>query len=410
MSTSVEKIFAPIFAQIAHGALNREEQRRLPAEEISWLKEAGILRLRVPQSHGGFGLSLQEFFGLLIDLGAADSNIVQALRGHIGFVEFVRNHPNPAFQEIWFARIAAGALVGNAESERTGAFSEQSTQVAPGSEGLVLNGNKYYTTGSIFADWIHVSVILHVDGDKVPATVQVPRQHPGVQVRDDWDGFGQRLTGSGTTLFSNVPVVESEVTRRDAAAPNGSVLHATYQLVHLAALAGIANRAVHDVGEFVQSRARNLFNPGVPAAQDPVALQIIGSGYGTALAVRSTVLGAAASVDEASLALEQGHDAKELLAVADAHVYGVQPTVIELVVGLTGRLFDVGGASAVSTTRGLDRHWRNARTISSHNPVTYRQQAVGDYLLNKVPPGTYLDTLVAPATVAQEAKILIHNS
>lgn len=400
MSENIKQIFAPLFEQISAGAVEREAQRRLPEQEIGWLRAAGFTRLRIPKSHGGFGVSLREFFELLIELGAADSNIVQALRGHIGFIEFVRSHPDPLFRSQWYERIAAGALVGNAESERTGHFGEQATRITENATGYELNGNKYYTTGSIFADWIHVSAVLREQGAQSPVTVQVPRQDPGMSVSDDWDGFGQRLTGSGTTTFTAVPVQYEQITRREAAAPHGSVLHATYQLVHLAALAGIGQAALSDCIGFVRQRSRNLFNPQVPATSDPVALQVVGAGHGSVLSARATVLAAADSLDSASRAVESDAPAETLLAVADAHVYGIQPFVISTVLDLTGEIFEVGGASAVSSSRALDRHWRNARTISSHNPAGYRKETVGQYVLNGLAPAKSLERLLAPSPVS----------
>ncbi|MGN6127730.1 MAG: hypothetical protein ACTHON_14295, partial [Humibacter sp.] len=43
-------------------------------------------------------------------------------------------------------------------------------------------------------------------------------------------------------------------------------------------------------------------------------------------------------------------------------------------------------ASAVGRGIALDRHWRNVRTIASHNPAVYRKRAIGDYVLNGRPP------------------------
>jgi len=394
-------IFGPIFERIAAGAIERERERRLPFAEIRDLLAAGFGRLRVPREHGGFGASHQQFFSLLVDLGAADSNIVQALRGHIGFVEFTRSHRNHEFRRTWFTRITEGELVGNAESERTGVFAQQATEVTERDGQLLLNGTKYYTTGSIFADWILVSAV-HRDGDQeTPVTVQVPTSHSGVNTIDDWDGFGQRLTGSGTTVFTDVAVDPANLTPLNAAAPHGSVLHATYQLVHLAALAGIAAAALGEVTDFVRGRSRNLFNPAVPARQDPVALQVLGECFGTVASVRSTLLGAAASLDGASTAMDGGLEARDLLAAADAHVFGVQGTVIDAVLGCTGKLFEVGGASATASGRALDRHWRNARTVSSHNPAKYRQQAVGDYVANGAAPGELIERLLSAVPVAE---------
>ena len=374
--------FEPVFDRIRDGALEREAGRRLPHEEIGWLREAGFGKLRLPVEDGGYGASVEQLMLLLIRLGAADSNVVQALRGHVGFTESVLARPDDAYRKFWLTELATGALVGNAESERTGSFAEQSTRVRRTTDGdLVLDGTKFYTTGSIFADWILVSTGLEAGG---LGTVLVRTDAPGVEIRDDWDGFGQRLTGSGTTVFTTVPVDARFLLERT---DEPTVQHAVYQLVHLAALAGIGTAALEEITAFVRGRKRNLFNPAVPAAQDPIALQVVGEAYGTVRTVEAAVLAAARSVDAAYAA---GTANTSEIAAADAHVFGVQSSVISLVLSLVSRIFEVGGASATATSRHLDRLWRNARTISSHNPALYRQQFVGGYVLHGIPPGQAL--------------------
>ncbi|GAC1387232.1 MAG: hypothetical protein NVSMB43_26730 [Pseudarthrobacter sp.] len=83
-------------------------------------------------------------------------------------------HSDAAYQQFWFGELAGGALAGNAESERTGTFGQPATEVSPVDGMLLLNGTKYCTTGSIFADWI-VSVGVKDAGQGEPglATVQV---------------------------------------------------------------------------------------------------------------------------------------------------------------------------------------------------------------------------------------------
>nr|WP_240974741.1 hypothetical protein [Arthrobacter sp. SF27] len=49
-------------------------------------------------------------------------------------------------------------------------------------------------------------------------------------------------------------------------------------------------------------------------------------------------------------------------------------------------LFDALGASATKSELQLDRHWRNARVISSHNPVVYKSRVVGDWKINGTVP------------------------
>ena len=100
--------YRPIFAEIAQGALAREQQRILPFEQIEQLKQAGFGAVRVPVRYGGAGLSLSQLFDLLTELAAADSNIVQALRGHFAFVEDRLVAHKTQSQKLWFERFVAG--------------------------------------------------------------------------------------------------------------------------------------------------------------------------------------------------------------------------------------------------------------------------------------------------------------
>ena len=49
-------------------------------------------------------------------------------------------------------------------------------------------------------------------------------------------------------------------------------------------------------------------------------------------------------------------------------------------------LFNALGASDTRTRLALDRHWRNARTVASHNPVIYKARNIGNWLVNGEAP------------------------
>jgi alkylation response protein AidB-like acyl-CoA dehydrogenase len=387
MNAELNERFAPVFAKIAEGALDREADRRLPSDEVSWLREAGFLRIRVPRSYGGFGASLPEFFRLLIDLGTADSNLPQLLRGHFGFVETRLVHRDPDVRDRWLRRISDGVLVGNAQSELDSrSFWENATTLtrAPHGGGWRLTGKKFYSTGSLLADWIHTTATVD---QQHSADVLVPTSTHGVSQFDDWDGFGQRLTASGTTLFDEADIHPEDV----ESYPNGEVprsyLAAFFQLVHLATLSGIGRAAVADAAAFVRQRRRNLLNPEYSSPrEDPLVQQVIGRIAGASFAAEATTLAAVDAVQDVYQAQTDGEATDELFDRADAAVFQAQGQVITLVLGLVTELFEVGGASAVTDRFRLDRHWRNARTLASHNPVIYRNRIVGDYLLNDTSP------------------------
>lgn len=383
--TSLLERFAPVFARIADGAVDREQHRTLPHEQVRWLADAGFTAVTVPVAAGGAGASASDLFTLLIRLAEADSNIPQLLRAHFAFVEELLLDADVVRRDEWFTRIAAGEVFGNASHERsTAAVGSLSTHIVPDGDGWRLHGQKHYSTGTIFADWTTVTAQTP-DGHTVGVTVRV--DDPGVEVHDDWNGFGQRLTGSGTTTFDGVRVELWQL--RPERADRRTVLPAFLQTVLLASLAGVGAAAARDAAAFVRSRTRHYqHGVGRTAASDPLVQSVVGRIASDAVAAEALVLNAAAAIDTAHDAIVDGEDGPELDAVLDAaelRTIAVQGTVVEVVLRATTTLFEVGGASATDRARALDRHWRNARTLSSHNPVVFQQRVIGDHLVNGAP-------------------------
>ncbi len=376
--------FRPIFERIAQGAIRREKERELPFEAVGWLRDAGFGALRVPLAHGGTGATLPQLFGLLAELAEADSNLSQILRAHFAFVESRLVNPDAATRDFWFPRIVKGELFGAAMSER-GENTGGKTTLSREGEQWVLQGEKYYCTGAIFSDWIAASAI---EGDD-RVSIAFPADLPGVIREDNWDGFGQRLTGSGATKFNSVPIAGEHIIRRfsDGDENFDSYIKAFYQLVLLSTLAGIARAALRDCTAFVQGRTRAFGVPGTSSPRtDPLVQRVIGRVSSLSFAADSIVDGAASALERlyqdrlTSQATSSQHVAAEIKA------FQAQQIVINLVLEATTLLFEVGGASATSEARAFDRHWRNARTVASHNPAIYRERAIGDYLLNGTIP------------------------
>ncbi|WP_067885485.1 acyl-CoA dehydrogenase family protein [Nocardia vaccinii] len=371
------EIFAPIFDRIAAGALQREIDRRLPYEEVGWLREAKFGALRVPVEFGGYGASAGQLFGLLIDLAAAESNLPQALRVHFSFVEDqLLAQPSAAGQE-WLRAVANGTLVGNAITEPgVGAVDRYRTTLTPDGAGWRLNGVKYYSTGSLYAD--HILVAADKDGERVSVLVDADAE--GVRQHDDWEGFGQRLTASGTTEFENVAVAEDRILGPGYGGPGATYATAYLQLVQLAVLAGIAQRAEFDVRTWVSERTRAYTHAAADLPrEDPLVQQVIGRLSAAAFTARATVLAVADRLDEV---LDAGASDENDLVALELAAAQAQLGVIDIVLAATTELFEVGGASIVSEQLRLDRHWRNARTVSVHNPAIQKARAIGDHLLN----------------------------
>ena len=377
--------FADVFEQVALGTIEREDQRRLPFEEIALLKKSGFTTITLPAELGGGGASLTEGFELLSHLAQHDSNLAQILRSHFALVERQSLAPDSDARRRVLDRVASGAVYGNASHERSSAkVGSLATHVTADGDDYVLDGTKYYSTGTLFADWVSVSAVDEA-GDFVGVAVDTTA--PGVTRVDDWNGFGQRMTGSGTTVFEGVRIPAADVTRRTSNAPGHG--GAYVQLVLLAALNGIGRAVVSDAVDFVRRRTRVYSNgAGATAATDPIVLETIGE-------LSALSYQADAALFDAVSHLQRSHDLQVAGAsrdeIIDAVVRGDEATahaqivVVNAVLEATSKLFDVGGASATDRARALDRHWRNARTIATHNPHRNKARVIGDLLVNDSP-------------------------
>ncbi len=378
----------PLFAEIQAGAVERELEHRLPREEVRQLAAAGFGALRVPTEFGGSGLTFPEFTELLIELAAADSNLPQIFRGHIALVEDQLVAAPSDRRTAWLERFVAGEIVGNAWSEvGSGALGVSGTVVTERDGGYVVNGRKFYTTGSIYADWTDATARLVVEGQAdTEVTVLVRTDQPGVSIADDWDGFGQQLTGTGTIVFEDAVVDADQV---HAFADRFRYQTALYQHVLIAVHAGIAAAVEREAGEQIRARTRVYSHGLAPLVKDDGQIQaVVGEISSIAFVAKQTVLGVAAAIERASVTAADRDSADDLHANIEAEIRSAQAQVVlsELVPRSATLLFNTLGASAVSRTNALDRHWRNARTVASHNPVIYKTRIVGDWSINGTPP------------------------
>lgn len=386
-AANYEKVAAkyrPIFEKIAEGTRAREQQRSLPYEQINWLKQVGFGALRVPVKFGGDGVSLPQLFQLLIELAKADSNIVQALRGHFAFVEDRLNAHKVADQALWFKRFVQGDLIGNAWTEIGQVkIGDVITRVKQKNNQLLVNGKKYYSTGTIFADWVDLFAYDETTDQHVIAAIS--RHASGVQVLDDWDGFGQKTTGSGTLSLTDVAIERDHILPFEQ---RFKYQTAFYQVIHLATLTGIAQSAVAAFTHEVQKRDR-IFSHGNAdlVRNDPQILQVIGKASAQAYASETITLRTAEALQQAYLSHFGESEVKNIQANNDAELESAQGQVVisDLVLDLTSQLFNSLGASASSTSKQLDRFWRNARVVASHNPLVYKEKVIGDWEVNREP-------------------------
>ncbi|MBD2214774.1 acyl-CoA dehydrogenase [Nostoc linckia FACHB-104] len=373
---------------IAVGAAERDRDRILPYDVVELIRRSRLGALRIPVAEGGAGSTARELFEVAIRLGDADANVAHIVRNHFSVTERILRSERTERNRRWIKAAVDGAIFGSAATElelkRAGGGGVANTKLTPDGNGYRLNGTKYYSTGSLYADYLYVR-LLTPDGSA--ATGIIPSHRDGVELIDDWDGFGQRLTGTGTTIFTNVRVEADEVILEIDTDKDNLPYNIVPQLFLTAVNAGIIRNVLRDAISLVHKRPRTFYHAvAEQAADDPLLQQTIGQISANAFAAESIVLAAADALDRLPAAKAQGAES-ELAAALAASLSASKAKLIvdDLATRSATLLFEVGGASTTKKSSNLDRHWRNARTLASHNPSHFKARAVGDYEINGKP-------------------------
>lgn len=380
-TAELHALFDPVFATVAEGSAERENGRVLPHEQVRLVTTSGFGRVRIPVEHGGYGASLRQTFELLADLGAADPNVAHVFRNHLAFVEDRLNAEVTPASERWIERFLAGEFVGGGWTEaNNGTLDDLKTFISEDDDGWQVTGAKFYATGSLYADWLDV---LGQGPDGQPLTALVRVDQPGVTVVDDWTGFGQRVTGSGSANYERARIDDDNVIPLGDRAP---YLAHFYQEAMLSALAGIAAALRRDGIAALRSRGRAYKHAVTDQiTEDPQLLQVIGRISALGYGARAALSASAESLDRVvalRLAGAGEHELKAALADSNVEISEAQVAIIDQVLEAATIVFDALGASGVSERLRLDRHWRNARTLASHNPRVYKERLLGDWYVN----------------------------
>ncbi|MCV7175875.1 acyl-CoA dehydrogenase family protein [Mycolicibacterium sphagni] len=379
-------VAAEIAAEIGAGAAQRELEGVLPTEQLRAVSASGLLGIIVPAEHGGPDLPLSTAVEVLRVLSRADSAVGQLLLAHFVLSAAIRglgqSEPAPRI----FADVLAGAQLGNATVERgTRTSVERLTTVQRRAEGgWVLNGTKYYATGSLGAAWIAVAARIPGTEPAHGATVFVRAGEAGVTLNlEKWSSFGQRGTASGEVVFDNVVVDDAFVIDEgpdpDPVTADPSVLGAFDQALHAAVDIGIARAALEDGAEFVATRSRPWFEAEVDSAADePHVVRRFGELTARLFALEALLAHGAQLVDKALAAPDLTRAAA---ADASLQVAAAKALAQEFAVEIASGVFELAGSSATDRGFALDRHWRNVRVHSLHDPARWKYIHLGNFTL-----------------------------
>ncbi|MCD5989086.1 MULTISPECIES: SfnB family sulfur acquisition oxidoreductase [Pseudomonas syringae group] len=359
----------------------RDQERRLPHAELDLFSASGLWGISVPKAFGGAGVSNVTLAKVIRLIAEADGSLGQIPQNHFYALEVLRVNGNADQQKRLYAEALAGLRFGNALAELgTKTAHDRTTRLTRDGEGYRINGRKFYSTGALYAQRIPTSVI---DENGVQQLAFVPADSEGLTVIDDWSGFGQRTTGSGSVVFENVYVDARDVVAFQSAFERPTTVGPLAQILHAAIDTGIARAAFEDALHFVRTRTRPWIDSGIEkAVDDPLTLSSFGKLSIRLFAAEALLDRAGEILDIAQADSNADNVAAASIAVAEARAIS---TEISLAAGST--LFELAGSQATLAEHGLDRHWRNARVHTLHDPVRWKYHAIGNYYLNdKNPP------------------------
>ncbi|GAA3293756.1 SfnB family sulfur acquisition oxidoreductase [Dactylosporangium vinaceum] len=373
---------AEFSAAFARDAAERDERRRLPLAELDKLSGAGLLAVTVPAAYGGPGLPAATATEVTRLLATGDPNIAQIPQSHFVYINHLRLCGTDAQRRRLFAEVLAGRRFGNAQSEAGTKHVRdiRTTLTAAGPGRWCLDGRKFYATGVLLAH--RIPVLAHLGPDGPLHVAWVDRHAEGVEVLDDWNALGQRTTASGSVLLHGVEVPDELITPFERTFEGPQTYGAFAQLLHAAIDAGIARAALGDAARFVVATSRPYPDARVErAADDPLVVQAFGEIELAVRAAEALLAEAARCVDAADAALSDSSAAAASLAVAAARA---ATTRAALEAG--SRLFEVAGTRSAAAGLRLDRHWRNARTHTLHDPAAWKIHHLGRWAVEATPP------------------------
>jgi SfnB family sulfur acquisition oxidoreductase len=375
------KVAETLAAEFIRRSSLRDLERQWPVKEVDAFSQSGLWSLNVPKAFGGPELSYFTISKVVDIISAADSSIGQIAQNHIGVVAAIRTVSDEAQQKLLFGEVLKGIRFGNAFTEfGSKRAADFETRFVDKGDHVVVTGRKFYATGALLA---HLVPIVATDGEGRAWYAIADRGAEGLSVIDDWSSFGQRTTLSGTVILDRVKVPKTHLVPGYKGYDKPTADGAIFQIIQVAVDTGIAKAAIDETVSFVRTKSRAWIDSGKDHAyEDPYTVQAIG---GLTLRLHA----AQALLEKAGRAIDEAVKSPSADSVAWAQVVTAEAKVLstEIAIEASNKLFELAGTRSTLAEHNLDRHWRNARTHTLHDPVRWKYAILGDYFLNgKNPP------------------------
>ncbi len=367
-------------ASFEKDAAIRDRDRIWPVAELDAFSQSGLWSINVPRAFGGPEVSYVTLSKVVEIISAANSSIGQIAQNHLGVVAAIRTVSDAAQQKLLFGEVLRGVRFGNAFSEfGSKRAADFETRFIDAGDHVIVRGRKFYATGALLA---HLVPIVALDDQGRAWYAIAERDAPGLTVIDDWSSFGQRTTLSGTVLIEDVKVPKTHLVPGYKGYDHPTADGAIFQIIQVAVDTGIAQAALDEAIRFVRTKSRAWVDSGLEHAwEDPYIIQAVGD-----LTIR--LHAAQALLEKAGFAIDAAVADPNAETVAYAQIVTAEAKVLstEIAIAATNKLFELAGTRSTLAEHNLDRHWRNARTHTLHDPVRWKYAIIGNYALNAVNP------------------------
>jgi SfnB family sulfur acquisition oxidoreductase len=370
------EIARKLAVEFEKGASERDRNRIWPAQELDAFSQSGLWSINVPKKFGGPEVSYTTLSKVVEIVSEADSSIGQVSQNHLGVVAAIRTVSDEAQQKLLFGEVLKGTRFGNAFSEFGSKRAvDFETKFTDHGDHVIVNGQKFYSSGALLA---HKVPIVALDDEGRAWYAIADRDAPGLTVIDDWSSFGQRTTLSGTVILDNVKVPKSHLVPGYKGYDKPTADGAIFQIIQVAVDTGIASAAIKETIHFVKTKSRAWVDSGLErASDDPYTIQAIGG-------LKLRLHAAQALLEKAGYAIDLAVANPTTETVAEAQIFTAEAKVLstEIAIEATNKLFELAGTRSTLGEYNLDRHWRNARTHTLHDPVRWKYSILGKYFLN----------------------------
>ncbi|MCB6185053.1 SfnB family sulfur acquisition oxidoreductase [Leeia sp. TBRC 13508] len=363
---------------IRHAGL-RDSEGILPIKEIDAYSQSGLWGINIPKAYGGAAVSYATLAEVIKIIASGDSSIAQITQNHLALNAHIALDGTEEQKKDLFGLVLKGYRFGNAFSEKNSKnVAAFETKLTDHGDFVTVTGEKFYTTGALLA---HLVPIVAVNDEGKGFLVFTDRQADGLTVINDWSSFGQRTTASGSIKIEQVKVAKSRVIPVDAF-DTPTAAGAISQIIQAAIDGGIAKGALEDTITFIKNQSRPWIDSGKEkASEDPFTVSAIGHLVIKLHAAEALLERAGKKIDEALISPNETTVNAATLATSEAKVL-----TTEIAIEATNKLFELAGTRATLKAHNLDRHWRNARTHTLHDPVRWKYFHIGNYALNQISP------------------------